>query len=58
MKKKWENLYFSPAHIASEARKYKSKLSSWEVEVIDPTYTLSQLETRPSLREVISLDII
>ncbi|UCF02090.1 MAG: hypothetical protein JSV14_17365 [Deltaproteobacteria bacterium] len=36
-------MYFLPAHIASEALKYKSKLSSWEVEVIDPTYTLSQL---------------
>ena len=38
-------MYFSRAHIVSEARKYESKLSSWEAEVIDHTYASSHPKT-------------
>jgi hypothetical protein len=38
-------LYFSPAHIVSEARKYESKLSFWDAEVLDHTYASSQPKT-------------
>lgn len=38
-------MYFSRAHIVSEARKYESKLSSWDAEVIDHTKACSHPKT-------------
>lgn len=37
-------MYLSPAHIVSEARKYESKLSSWDAEVLSHLVATRKLQ--------------